>query len=324
MAAEFFIIQTKKLQRWLIHIPEKSLSNNQKQTKETFAYKWKKSETYNSPTVLKEWRSWLIKKYFDGDESRVNTFLSNEKMHILDAGCGAGMSALLLFGNELKKHNYIGVDVSESVEVAKKHFKEKGLPAQFYQCDLNDIPQELGDFDLIFSEGVLHHTDCVESAIRNLSKRLKPSGYFLFYVYSRKAPIREYTDDLIREEISGLSDDEAWEILKPLTLLGKQLGDLDIEIDIPEDIPYLEIEKGRHNLQRLFYYKICKAFYRPEYTLEEMNHINYDWFRPQNCHRHTPEEIKLFCEKANLVVERMHVEDSGITVVGRKFLQKSK
>jgi hypothetical protein len=49
-----------------------------------------------------------------------------------------------------------------------------------------------------------------------------------------------------------------------------------------------------------------------------MNHINFDWFRPFNCYRHTPEEIKLFCEHAGLKIQRLNIEDSGITVIATK------
>lgn len=104
----------------------------------------------------------------------------------------------------------------------------------------------------------------------------------------------------------------------PLTKLGKSLGELNIEIDIEGDIPLLGITKGRHNLQRLLYYKVCKAYYRSNYSLDEMNHINFDWFRPLNCHRHTPDEVMEYCRKAKLTIERLHVEESGITVIARK------
>lgn len=293
-------------------------SDSQQQTEDTFGFKWKKRETYESPAVQAEWQRWLFEKYFDSDTSKLELLLNGkdeERKKILDAGCGSGGSALLLFGEYLNDHDYLGVDISDSVLVAKERFKERGITAKFEQCDLNSIPDQYGLFDIIFSEGVLHHTDSVEKAIFELSKRLKNGGKFLFYVYAKKAPIREFTDDLIREAIAPLSNEKAWDALEPLSKLGKVLGDLNIEIEIEDDIPYLGISKGKHNLQRLFYYKICKLYYRPEYSLDEMNHINFDWFRPTNCHRHTTEEIKRFCNTADLYIERLHVEDSGITVI---------
>ena len=174
----------------------------------------------------------------------------------------------------MNDHEYVGVDISDAVNVARDRFTEMGLPGTFVQSDLKTIPEELGKFDVIFSEGVLHHTDSVKDAIAALAPRLTPEGYFLFYVYSKKAPIREFTDDYVREAISDMSDDEAWEALKPLTRLGKVLGDLDVEFEVPDDIPILGIEKGTYNLQRFFFYKICKAFYRPEYSEDEMKEID--------------------------------------------------
>lgn len=301
-----------------------SISENQQQTEDTFGYKWKKRETYESPTVQSEWRRWLLEKYFDNDVSKLENLLAEEASDgakikkILDAGCGSGGSGLLLFGDLLRTHRYFGVDISPATKVAEQRFAERGIPGTFEQCDLNSIPERFGQFDVIFSEGVLHHTDSVERAIEKLSRRLKPSGVFMFYVYVKKAPIREFTDDLIREAIAPLNNEDAWKALEPLSKLGKTLGNLNIDIEIEEDIPYLGIEKGKHNLQRLFFYKICKAYYRPEYSIDEMNHINFDWFRPMNCFRHKPEEVEGFCKSAGLAIERMHVGQSGITIIARK------
>ncbi|MFQ4139202.1 class I SAM-dependent methyltransferase [Nodosilinea sp. PGN35] len=295
-------------------------SNAQKQTEETFEFKWKKRATYESPAVQQEWQRWLFEKYFDSNVDGLDDILNTNggRKSILDAGCGSGGSALLLFGEHLKNHDYLGVDISDAVSVAKERFAERGIPALFAKSDLNSIPSQYGNFDIIFSEGVLHHTDSVKRAIFELSQRLKQDGKFLFYVYRKKAPVREYTDDLIRDSISSLTNEAAWKALESLTKLGKTLGDLNIEIEIEDDIPYLEIEKGKYNLQRLFYYKICKTFYRPDYSLDEMNHINFDWFRPRNCFRHTPEEITEFCTSSGLTIDRLYVEDSGITVIATK------
>jgi hypothetical protein len=58
-----------------------------------------------------------------------------------------------------------------------------------------------------------------------------------------------------------------------------------------------------------------KAYFRPEYTFEEMHHVNFDWYRPMNCHRHTEDEVRQFCAAAGLTIERLHAEPSGFTVV---------
>jgi hypothetical protein len=49
-----------------------------------------------------------------------------------------------------------------------------------------------------------------------------------------------------------------------------------------------------------------------------MNHANFDWFRPLNCHRHTPDELRAWCAACGLQVEHMDVQEAGITVVAVK------
>jgi hypothetical protein len=59
-------------------------------------------------------------------------------------------------------------------------------------------------------------------------------------------------------------------------------------------------------------------YYDANLSLETMNHINYDWYRPLNCHRHNPEEIIKWCEESKLEIEHMDIQESGITVVAIK------
>ena len=106
--------------------------------------------------------------------------------------------------------------------------------------------------------------------------------------------------------------------LYPLTKLGKALGDLDIEVDVPDDIPTLEIKKGPISVQRFIHWHVFKAFHRPEMTLDEMNHLNFDGYAPRNAHRQSPEEVTRCCKEVGLTVERIEVEEAGTTITGRK------
>ncbi len=290
-------------------------TSSQSQTKETFGFKWQKRDTYESEAVQNASKAWLKERYTLPDVSLAQVVGGKT---VLDAGCGSGHSGLLFFGDVLKNCRYIGVDISKAVDVAAARFAERGMPGEFVQASLMDLPSELGNFDVIFSEGVLHHTDSTEKAIRYMASKLNPDGLLMFYVYKQKGPIREFTDDLIRDKLFKMSDEEAWTALEPLSKLGKQLGDLNIELEIEEPIDILEIPAGKVNLQRLFYWHIFKAYYRPDWTLDEMNHINFDWYRPENCHRQTPEEVKSWVESAGLSVMNMNIQEAGITVIAKK------
>jgi arsenite methyltransferase len=298
---------------------DQTYSEAQQQTKDTFGFKWAKRTTYESEAVKEAAKKWLFERYCDGDLQRLADWLSGGRKIILDAGCGSGFSALLFFGDHLKSHDYLGVDISDAVEVARTRFRELGYPGDFLKASLTDLPIDNETLDVIFSEGVLHHTDDTGESIEYLSTKLKTGGRFMFYVYAKKTVIREFTDDYVRERLAPMSDEEAWEALKPLTKLGRALGELNAEIEVPEDVPLLGIKKGRIDLQRFFYWNFCKTYYRPEYSLEEMNHINFDWFRPLNCHRHTPEEVTNYCDRAGLEIEHTNLQEAGITVVARKL-----
>lgn len=293
----------------------KLVSNAQAQTRETFGFKWQQRDSFESMTSRNMMQKWANSRY----GLVTNWFPPNDtKPLILDAGCGAAYTGLEYFRPVLDSIRYLGTDISEAVDVAATRMADVGADAAFLQCDLTQLPIPLGSLDAIFSEGVLHHTDSTEGAIKALAPLLKEGGLFLFYVYRRKGPIHEFVDDYIRERMQNMTPQEGWEAMMPLTKLGKVLGDLNIEVEIPEEIDLLDIPTGKINLQRLFYWHIAKAFYRPDYSLDEMNHINFDWYAPRNAHRQSPEEVRTWCKQAGLRIEREQVEEAGITVIARK------
>jgi SAM-dependent methyltransferase len=293
------------------------LSDQQSQTADVFGFKWRQHHSFDTPAMIAKAASWMVEKY--GDVASAPWWDDYGPSPLLvDAGCGAALSALELFGDRLESLRYLGVDVSDAVDTASARFAARGLPAAFLQVDLGRLPLPPASVDVIFSEGVLHHTDSTETAIKRLATLLKPGGRFLFYVYRTKGPVREFTDDYIRDQLQDRTPEEAWAALLPLTRLGKALGELGVEVDVPDDVELLGIPAGRIDVQRLFYWYFCKAFHHPDFTLDEMNHLNYDWYAPRNAHRQTPEQVRTWCAEAALEVEREHLQDSGITIVARK------
>jgi SAM-dependent methyltransferase len=293
------------------------ISDDQAETTEMFGFKWEQEDTFTRPRALELMRNWLEQRY--GRVADAGWWSDyGERPLVLDAGCGAGVSGREVFGPMGERVRYLGADLTDAVDVAKRRFAEIGMDAQFLQADLTKLPLEPGSVDVIFSEGVLHHTDSTEGALKAVAPLLRPGGRILFYVYRRKALIREYTDDAIRAQLQQLSPQEAWNALEPLTRLGIALGELNVELDIPEDVEVLGMKAGKVDLQRWFYYDIAKAYYSPDMTFGEMQHINFDWYAPKNCHRQTEEQVRQWCDEAGLDVEDEHVHQSGITIRARK------
>jgi hypothetical protein len=80
----------------------------------------------------------------------------------------------------------------------------------------------------------------------------------------------------------------------------------------------LEIPAGPINLQRLFYWHVFKIFYQQRLTLQEMNHVNFDWYMPQNAHRQTLEQVREWCKALSLHIEHEFVEEAGISIIAKK------
>ncbi len=288
----------------------------QLQTRDAFAFKWSKRDTYQSQAMRDAIGAWLAERYGD----LVATLGDNggRPALLLDAGCGAGNAASLLFAPRWQDIRYVGADISTAVDIARETITAATPQSTFLQADLMALPFDDGLFDIVFSEGVLHHTPSTQQAIHATARLVRPGGLYAIYVYAKKSPAREFTDDHIRALVSDLDGQAAWDRLMPLTKLGKALGELNVEIDVPEDVDLLGIPRGKINLQRLFYWHVCKAFYRPDLTLDEMNHINFDWFTPKYSHRQTPEDVRTWCEEAGLVIETLRREEAGITVIARR------
>lgn len=108
-----------------------------------------------------------------------------QAIRILDAGCGSGVSTeYLLHLNP--QAEVVGIDISAgTLAVAQERAERSGVAnrATFQQLSLFDAAQLPGEFDLINSVGVLHHTADPKAGIKALAHKLAPGGIFHIFVY---------------------------------------------------------------------------------------------------------------------------------------------
>src|SRR5690606_26782246 len=120
------------------------LSDAQDQTRQAFGFQWQMRDTFESPAVQAEARRWLVERYCAGDPARLDAWLAPDpdgggRKLILDAGCGAGYSAIALFGDHLRAHDYLGVDLAPgALATARARFAEHGYPADFLLASVSD------------------------------------------------------------------------------------------------------------------------------------------------------------------------------------------
>ena len=104
---------------------------------------------------------------------------------VLEVGCGIGSDA-----EEFARHGaeYVGIDISEdSLEVARRRFQVLGLDGDFYYQSADEDMSHLGQFDLVYSYGVIHHFPNIEQTIENIRKVLKTDGELRFMVYAKNS-----------------------------------------------------------------------------------------------------------------------------------------
>ncbi|HWI17102.1 MAG TPA: class I SAM-dependent methyltransferase [Vicinamibacterales bacterium] len=287
----------------------------QRQTQESFGFKWQQQNTYTSKPVTAAFEEWEVKRYGFASAAAMRDYFGS-RQRILDAGCGGGLSTGVWMKEGWQRRpdaQYFGVDISAAIDVVKSRLGHIS-GTQFIQADLMELPFAPGTFDTVFSEGVLHHTPSTRAALASVVKALSAGGEILFYVYVKKAPIREFADDWVREQIASLPPEQAWEAMKPLTALGQALAALKTTVAVPQDIPYLGVKAGEYDVQRFLYWHVLKLFWNDDFSFDENNHINFDWYHPRYAHRQTEEEVRTWCDELGLDIHHFDKQESGMTV----------
>lgn len=287
-------------------------------TAKSFYDKWHNNKDLAFQNTLKqgsEIQNWILNRNGFNSLEDLKNFLKSKK-RILDAGCGNGRVTALLALSAPSDAQLTGIDLT-AADVAKENLAgAKNI--SFYTKDLLQPNPDLGKFDFIYCQEVLHHTNDPFQSFANLvDHNLAPGGEIAIYVYKKKAPLREYTDDFVRDRIEGMDYDEAMRHCNQITELGKVLSALDVEFECPE-VELLQIPGGKYTAQRFIYHFFMKCFWNAELDFQQNAAINYDWYHPQNCSRHTVEEVRSWFEHKNLVIVWEHSDFYGITMRGKK------
>lgn len=288
-------------------------AEGQKETVDSFSWKWQRATNYRSST-LGHYLQWYLDRYGFGSEAKLSEFLKG-KQRILDAGTAHGRDAEMYSRNT--SGTVYGLDISYGVRTAYKDLG-KTPNLNFVQGDLTRLPFPEGFFDFIGCDQVIHHTPSTRESLRHLVTRLSPGGHINFYVYKKKAPVREFCDDLIRSQTVHMSPEDCLKVSESITKFGKMLSDLKLTIDIPEDIPILGIKAGKQDLQRFIYWHMFKCYWNDTMDWDSNVITNFDWYHPLHAHRHTKEEVEQWCREERLTIEHMDIQESGISVRARK------
>jgi ubiquinone/menaquinone biosynthesis C-methylase UbiE len=102
---------------------------------------------------------------------------------LVEIGCGMGTD-LLQFARG--GAHCTGVDLTpRSIEISRLHFDLYQMRADFVLTDAEKLPFADESFDVVYSNGVLHHTPGTEQAIREAHRILRPGGVAKVMLYHR-------------------------------------------------------------------------------------------------------------------------------------------
>lgn len=106
---------------------------------------------------------------------------------VLDVGCGSGALSCRLAKMGAR---VTAIDITEAaVALARRNARAQGLDVDIVRMDAEDMALPPASVDFVFSWGVLHHTDDIGAAFREVSRVLKPGKSGLVMVYHRASAV---------------------------------------------------------------------------------------------------------------------------------------
>jgi len=154
----------------IAHFAQDNSANLDAVTVASFGREWKKFNTFSEEDIALSGD-----EYFDVmDEADFGP-----ETVALDLGCGSGRWSRYL----APKVGFIeAIDPSEAVLAAQALTHDLDN-VRITQASLNSLPFEDDSFDFILCLGVLHHLPDTGPALAAATRKLKPGGLFLLYLY---------------------------------------------------------------------------------------------------------------------------------------------
>jgi len=116
---------------------------------------------------------------------RVMEFARHAGEQVLEVGGGMGTDLAQFAAN-----GAIVTDVDLSgghLQIAQENFRLRGLTGRFVHHDAEALPFDDDTFDVVYSNGVLHHTPNTQRAVAEILRVLKPGGRAIVMFYAESS-----------------------------------------------------------------------------------------------------------------------------------------
>lgn len=115
----------------------------------------------------------------------VMEFSKHRGKKVLEVGAGMGTDLA-----QFARHGALTTDLDLSaghLAHAKTNFQLRGLPGEFVHGDGESLPFENDTFDVVYSNGVIHHTPDTIGVATDMLRVLKPGGKAIIMVYAENS-----------------------------------------------------------------------------------------------------------------------------------------
>lgn len=269
---------------------------NENNTETQFSKEIDKGERFRFGENWKNFLSTLNEARIDEAVSSVKKLLNVDTLEgkrLLDIGSGSGLFSLAAhrLGAEVYSFDFD----PESVECAR-YLKEKyytvGAPWDITQGSVLDIDfvKKLGEFDFVYSWGVLHHTGDMWKAIEHATIPVKDGGLFAIAIYNDQG---------------GTS--RRWHKIKKAYCAGGAMKVLVVCLLLPYFFARDFIGLG---LNPIRLYKHYKNYYLQRGMSRW--HDVWDWIGGYPFEVAKPEEIFSFCEERGFRLKNMKTCGGGL------------
>ena len=115
----------------------------------------------------------------------VMEFTQHSGQDVLEIGGGIGTDLAQFAKNGARVSD---IDLAAGhLQLAQENFRLRGLEGQFIHHDAETLPFDAASFDVVYSNGVLHHTPNTGAVVREIHRVLRPGGRAIIMLYAENS-----------------------------------------------------------------------------------------------------------------------------------------
>lgn len=216
---------------------------------------------------------------------------------LLNIGCGLGRESIAL--QEVTNNtDLFAIDLNFALlKVGEIYKRRPGI--HFIIASLFALPFESSSFDLVYSQGVIHHTYCTASAFRSIASMVRKGGHLFIWVYGLDDRLRYggARGGVMRAKFVAEG------MVRPLVSRSPK---------VVRHLLFSTISLLYHPLTKV------RARHKNKWKLKNTNHMLRDWLSPRYAHRHSYNEVFEWFEDA-----RFEIVDVQSPAAYRRLFQRS-